>query len=123
MNNKLIIAISTCLVLYVLYHCSKTCTTTNHKNLQIGSKFSNVHSNRNISSTSSTHNWIKDMNEKYRETNERIQKICAQYRATMPIKFNNDEVILKHNVEKNTVIDDKYRLAYCRNAKVLYLLL
>ena len=123
MNNKLIIAISTCLVLYVLYYGSKTRTTTNHKNLQSGSKFSNVHFNRNISSTSSTHNWIKDMKEKYRETNERIKKICAQYRATMPIMFNKDEVVVKHNVKKNTVIDDKNRLAYCRNAKVLYLLL
>ena len=120
MNNKLIITISTSLVLYVLYHCSKTRTTTNHKNLQIGSKISNVHSNRNMSSRK---NWIENMEQKFRETNERIHKMCAHYKSTMPTKFNNDEVILKNKVNQYTVIDEKYRLAYCLIPKVSYLLL
>ena len=121
MKNKLKIAISTSLVVYLFFNIYvKYVPPLSVKHLPIRSKISNVHPNRNMSSRK---HWIKNMEEKYRETNERIQKICAQYKATMPIKFNNEEEILKHKVKKNTAFDEKYRLAYCPNAKVLYLLL
>ena len=121
MYNNLLIAISTSLVLYLFFNIYvQYVPPLSIKNPPIRSEISNIQPNRNMSSRK---NWIENMEQKFRETNGRIKKMCAHYKSTMPTKFNNDEVILKNKVNQYTVIDEKYRLAYCLTPKVLYLLL
>ena len=77
------------------------------------SHISNTHYDIRKSSTSSTNDWIKKMEEKYRQTNERIRKICKEYGVKSTFYK-----IYKQNIVNNMVVDVKHRLSYCPNAKV-----
>jgi hypothetical protein len=62
--------------------------------------------------------WITKMDEKYRKTNERIRKICKEYKSTIPSKFTNDDKGIELNIAKSLMVDVKHRLAYCPIEKV-----
>ena len=61
--------------------------------------------------------WIKKMEEKYRQEKERIRNVCKEYRA-QPLfdSKNNDEI--QKEIVKYMVIDVKHGLNWCVNAKV-----
>ena len=63
--------------------------------------------------------WIKKMEEKYRQENERIRKICNEHR-TEPLfdSANNDKIQKEIELKMSIMIDVKHLLAYCLNAKV-----
>ena len=65
--------------------------------------------------------WIKKMEEKYRQDNERIRKICNEHRTESLFSSNNNDEIHKSIVmqmDDGFVIDVTHRLAYCPNGKV-----
>ena len=64
-----------------------------------------------------TDDWIKKMEEKHRQENERIRNVCKEYR-TQPFfdSKNNDEI--QKNIVMSMVIDVKHRLNWCSTAKV-----
>jgi hypothetical protein len=68
--------------------------------------------------TTATNDWIKKMEEKYRKTNERIRKICKEYRETIPSKFTNDYKGIELSVVESLMVDVKHQLAYCPIEKV-----
>ena len=82
------------------------------------SHISNTHYNIRIPPSSSTNDWIKKMEEKYRQTNERIRKICDEYKTKSSFDFNNNDKMKKQNILHNMVVDVKHHLAYCPIAKV-----
>ena len=86
---------------------------------------SNKHQNIsfNTSLQSSIKDWMKKMEEKYEKINERIHKVCEEYRTKNPSEFGSNDTYIQRNIIKNMMVDVKHRLAYCRNGKVKYLFL
>ena len=85
------------------------------------SNISNKHQNSNILFPSSTKDWMKKMEEKYEKMNERIHKVCEEYRTKNPSVFGSNDTYIKRNIVKNMMVDVKHHLAYCRHGKVKYL--
>ena len=63
--------------------------------------------------------WMKEMEDKYFEINERIRKVCEELQLYNPsdIKYRNPKE-LKSNIYKNMIVDTKHGLSYCRHGKV-----
>jgi hypothetical protein len=91
----------------------------------VPSNISNKHHNlsSNASFKSSTKDWMKKMEEKYEKRNERIRKVCEEYRTNIPSQFGSNDTYIQRNIVKNMMVDVKHRLAYCRHGKVICIIL
>ena len=87
------------------------------ENISIASNASLPYEELGFNATT-TDDWVEQMEEKYSTYNERILKVCQQYRAKYPTEFNNHTQYIERNIMKNMMVDVKHQLAYCRNGKV-----
>ena len=63
--------------------------------------------------------WMKEMEEKYFEINERIRKVCEELQLYNPSDIKNRNPLeLKSNVYKHMIVDMTHGLSYCRHGKV-----
>ena len=96
-----------------------------HDISSVPSNISNKH--QSMSSTtsvpSSTKDWMRKMEEKYEQINERIHNVCEEYRTKHHSKFGSNDTFIERNIVKNMMVDIKHSLAYCRHGKVKYLFL
>ena len=102
----ILISYSMC-YLYFNYYLNKVFTTSKHFRPAISK----------LKTDAYTDDWIKKMEEKYRQDNKRIRKICNEHRIEPLFASNNNDKKNKAIV-MHWPIDVTHRLAYCGNGKV-----
>ena len=89
-------------------------------------KFDNSESRKiRIDHQTSTEDWLKKMEDKYRKINNRIHTVCKRYGATNESNLENHHQPDYHQIlytssktgYLNMMVDTQHRLAYCRHGK------
>ena len=85
----------------------------------INEDFLNKQNDSVVKNETTIESWMKEMEDKYFEINERIRKVCEELQLYNPsdIKYRNP-IELKSNIYKNMIVDTKHGLSYCRHGKV-----
>ena len=129
-NFRLVIAVSMCLLmfpsiryLYINDNLRKVFTAETHwipaiYKPKIDSYKDTQYNIKRSSPSAGTKEWIKTMEEKYRQENERIRKICNKHRGKPLFDFKKNDKI-RQVIVNDMWFDVKHRLAYCPNSKVL----
>ena len=81
--------------------------------------FLNKQNDSVVKNETTIESWMKEMEDKYFEINERIRKVCEELKLYNPsdMKYRNP-MELKSNVYKHMIVDMKHGLSYCRHGKV-----
>ena len=81
--------------------------------------FSNKQNESFVKNPTTIESWMKEMEDKYFEINERIRNVCEELQLYNPSDMKNrNPSELKSNVYKHMIVDMKHGLSYCRHGKV-----
>ena len=96
--------------------------TAAEKNTGIKNKLMDYKNITHVIKSSHISDWIQQMEEKYSKENERIKKVCNEYRKNYQTRLGlQRQSVIRRNIIKNMMLDTKHRLAYCRHGKVRYI--